>query len=179
MVSSDGEIERLLSLLRANDPPVQRAVKLNLVNELRTKDPVAVMAALSQRIKDTDSEYRCEIAWVFLVFDFTAALEHVRPILLGDADVGVRGYICEILGASGRPEAVPLLVDALRQDLDGTNRLVAAFGLGKIGDPAALPALKAAMQNDEGVDYEGRPVKETAARSIRKITHEKAAASVA
>ncbi|MBI3821543.1 MAG: HEAT repeat domain-containing protein [Planctomycetes bacterium] len=179
MTNSPREIESVLLRLRTDDPPVQRAVKFDVVNELRRMDQAAVKAMLSEALKDSEAEYRCTIAWAFLVLDFTSALEPVRQLLLKDSDDGVRGYVCEILGASKRPEAVPLLIEALQQDEDGTNRLVAAHGLGYIGDPAALPALKAAAESDEGVDYEGRPVKKTAAKAIRRITQEKAAASVA
>ncbi len=140
-----------------------------VVSELQTKDPAVVGPILAQSLQDSEPEYRCTVAWVFLAYDFLAALPHVRPLLLHDSDDGVRGYICQILGASRRREAAPLLIETLMHDPDGTDRLVAARGLGYIGDAAAVPALSAAMKGDSGVDYEGRPVKEAAAEAIRRI----------
>ena len=99
--------------------------------------------------------------------------------LLNDEDSGVQGFVCMQLGGRKRPEATPLLIAVLQHDPSGTHRVLAARGLGNIGDPAALPVLQKAMQTDDGVDYEGRPVKEIAAEAIRRITGEKAAASVA
>lgn len=179
MASSCCKVEQILSQLRTDDPPIAREVKLRVVDELRTQNATEALMALQSAVKDAEPEYRCSVAWVFLLYDFASALRCIRPLLLQDADDGVRGYVCEILGASRRNEAVPLLIDVLFNEPDGANRFEAAWGLGNIGDPAALPALKLAVQNDDGVDYEGRPVKKIAAEAIRRITQEKAAASVA
>lgn len=170
----DFDIERLLSKLRTDDPPVEPDLEKRVVNELRTKDKAQVVAALIAGLRDPDAEFRCTIASVFLKFDFATAIQQV-PVLFHDVDGGVQGFLCQELGAYRRREAVPHLIDVLRRDPEGSHRVTAAWGLGNIGDPAALPALTIAMQNDEGVDYEGRPVKEIAAEAIRRIKQEKAA----
>jgi len=174
----DSDIEALLSMLRTDDPPVNPDVLKRVVRELRDKDQSKVASALIDGLRDADAEYRCTIASVFLRVDFAMAIQHV-PALLHDEDGGVQGFLCMELGAHRRSEAVPHLVDVLSRDPEGTHRFLAAWALGNIGDPAGLPALRQAMQNDEGVDYEGRPVKEVAAKAIRRITEEKATASVA
>jgi HEAT repeat protein len=168
------EITQLLLRLRSDDPPVDPEVEAAVASELHTKDAARVVAALAQGLNDQELDYRCTIASLFLRYDFVAAIPHVR-LLLQDPDDDLRGFLCQELGAYGRPEAVPLLVDTLQNDPDATNRTWAAWGLGNIGDPAAVPALGLAMRSDLGEDYEGRPVKEIAAEAIRRITHEKAA----
>ena len=175
---NDPDINALLSTLRTDDPPVDPVVLKGVVRELRGKSAETVTSALIEGLRDADAEYRCTIASVFLRVDFATAIQHVSA-LLHDEDGGVQGFLCMELGAHRRREAVPLLIDVLKRDSDGTHRVLAAWGLGNIGDPAALPVLKSAMQNDDGVDYEGRPVRDIAAEAIRRITQEKAAASVA
>jgi len=179
MPGVSSEYQAVLELLRTDDPPVARELKVRVVEELRAGKEAEVSVALENGLRDADPEFRCTVAWVFLVYDFLAALPHVGKLLLHDQDDGVQGYICQILGGSKRREAVPLLIEALKTNPDGTDRVNAAWGLGNIGDPAALPALQKATQMDDGVDYEGRPVKEIAAEAIRRITSGKAAASVA
>jgi HEAT repeat protein len=178
VANQDPEIERILASLRTDDPPVEHEVLQRVKTELRAKDPSRVSAALAASLGDADPEYRCTIASVFMDWNTVIAVGHVSA-LVHDAHADVRGFISQELGAYRRREAVPALVHVLTDDDDGTNRVWAAWGLGNIGDPAALPALRLAMQNDDGVDYEGRPVKEIAAEAIRRITQEKAVASVA
>lgn len=172
------EIEGLLLMLRTDDPPVDPEVLKQVVADLRTKDKAKVAAALIAGLQDPDAECRCTIALVFLKLDFATAIQHV-PNLLHDAESGVRAFVCVEIARYGRREAVPHLLEVLQSDPEGTHRLLAARGLGYVGDPAALPALRKAAQTDDGVDYEGRPVKGVAAEAIRRITGREAAASVA
>ena len=174
----DRDIELLLSTLRTDDPPVDPDVLKRVVAELCRQDKATVATALIEGLRDVDPEYRGTIASVFLATDFETAMQHV-PALLHDEDGGIQGFVCVEIAKYGRRGAVPHLLEVLQSDPEGTHRLFAARGLGHIGDPAALPALTKAMQNDDGVDYEGRPVKKTAAEAIRQITQEKATASVA
>jgi HEAT repeat protein len=178
MTDQSGEFDQLLAMLRTDDPPVDPEIIKHVVSELRRKDIGKIVPVLTPCLKDANPEFRCTIATVFLACDATTAIPHVGS-LIHDEDDDVRGFLCMELGAYKRREAVPLLVDALLNDPDATNRTWAAWGLGNIGDPSALPTLKLAMQNDLGEDYEGRPVKEIAAEAIRRITQEKTTTSVA
>ena len=178
MPNQDREIERILALLRTDDPPVEHEVLQRVKAELHALDASQVSAALVAGLRDTDPEYRCTIASVFMEWNRAIAVGHVS-VLAYDPDTDVRGFVCQELGAYRRREAVPALVHVLANDDDGTNRVWAAWGLGNIGDPAALPALRLAMQNDPGVDCESRPVKDIAAEAIRRIVAANPAASVA
>jgi HEAT repeat protein len=65
--------------------------------------------------------------------------------------------------------SVPLIINALKYDREQLARSWAAFALGDLGDASALPALEAAAENDNGTDHEGRPIRDTARKSIEKI----------
>ncbi len=179
MAAPGGEMEQLLALLRTDDPPVAPDIIEHVVRELRTHDAPTVIVALAHGLRDRDPEYRCTIALVFLTYDFTAAIQHVEALLHKTDDDELRGFLCQELGRWRHRAAVPLLVNALLNDPDGTNRTWAAWGLGNIGDPAALPSLQSAMHNDAGVDNEGRPVREIAAEAIRRMQQGNTTMSVA
>jgi HEAT repeat protein len=178
MTDQSTELDQLLATLRTDDPPVPPEVLKRVVEELYRRNTGENVSTLASYLRDADPEFRCTIASVFLKWNAAAAIPHVGS-LIRDENEDVRGFICMELGAYKRHEAVPMLVDALANDPDATNRTWAAWGLGNIGDPAALPVLKIAMQNDEGADAEGRPVKQIAAEAIRRITEKNTAASVA
>jgi HEAT repeat protein len=178
MTDQSCEFDQLLTMLRTDDPPVDPDIIRYVVSEFRSKDIREVASVLAPHLHDADPEFRCTIASVFLACDAAAAIPYFRS-LIHDEEDGVRGFLCMELGAYRRREAIPLLIDALENDSDATARTWAAWGLGNIGDPAAIPALSMAIQNDPGLDYEGRPVKEIAEDAIRRITHENAATSVA
>jgi HEAT repeat protein len=166
---SQTPVESLLSALRTDDPPVGTIVEDQVLDGLRSAGREEVLPALVQGLADSDSEYRCEIAALFLRYDYPTAIRHV-PSLLHDPDVGVRSYLCQCLGAVGDREAIPLLVDALLHDPDGTVRSWAAWALGKTGDMAVVPTLTLAGQHDCGMDGEGRLVKDIAAEAVRTIS---------
>jgi len=69
-----------------------------------------------------------------------------------------------VLGMVGDPRAVPVLLDALR-DNDAALRMVAAAALGKIGDPDAADALRLAALKDSNAQ-----VRKAASRAFRKIS---------
>src|SRR5205085_8217645 len=71
---------------------------------------------------------------------------------LASGDVDVRITAARVLGAAG-PDAVPALVQALRDDDDPRVRLNAATALGRrdMNAKAAIPALVAALKDDRAV----------------------------
>ena len=83
---------------------------------------------------------------------------------------GLRWWICGLLMTSGDRRAVTALIEVLQTDEDPGVRLVATNGLGEFRDPAALPALRQAAENDKGEDWEGRTVADAARDAIERIT---------
>ena len=63
------------------------------------------------------------------------------------ADLG-RRYLALVLGQSGDPQAVPLLVESL-EDPDSEMRIYALLALGELGEPSAAGALAASLGDDD------------------------------
>jgi hypothetical protein len=82
---------------------------------------------------------------------------------------------CDGLAAFQDQRASLALCDALASDEDGDVRFSAAWGLLKIGDASALPALDHAVRHDTGVDYEGRTVAGVAWKAAQRIRGESGA----
>jgi hypothetical protein len=61
----------------------------------------------------------------------------------------------------------------LTEDESGDNRYIAAWALGAVGAPSALPALQHAAASDDGTDREGRPVRDAALEAIDLILSRK------
>jgi len=79
------------------------------------------------------------------------------------------------------PNAVPVLIKIVENDVDMLNRAIAAEALGEIGDSSAVPALIKVMENNED-----KFVKMSVAEALGKIgksnvsglhTHENASTS--
>lgn len=77
-------------------------------------------------------------------------------------------YVAVSLGKIGDEKVFEPLIKAL-SDRDEVIRIAAADGLGYLGDSRALPALKLARKNDNGIDEFGESVKEHATKAIRRI----------
>jgi len=65
--------------------------------------------------------------------------------------------------------AVSKLASIVQNDPDPDVRYSAAEALAESGDLAVIDALKYAKENDQGMDYEGFPIKNIAERAIQKI----------
>jgi HEAT repeat protein len=72
------------------------------------------------------------------------------------------------LGKIGDKQAFDPLITAL-SDKDVMIRIAAADGLGYLGDSRALPTLRLARKNDNGIDEFGESVRDHATRAIRRI----------
>ena len=65
--------------------------------------------------------------------------------------------------------ASPLIAHLLASDPDELVRSWAAFSLGSLGDASVLLVLTTAAEQDTGADHEGRPIRDTARKSIEQI----------
>ncbi|NIM14196.1 MAG: NACHT domain-containing protein [Candidatus Aminicenantes bacterium] len=74
---------------------------------------------------------------------------------LKDSDSSVRKSAANTLGAMGSPEALPVLLDALRNDEDSEVRGRAANALGDIGSPEAMPPLLEVLRTDTDFTIRG------------------------
>lgn len=74
----------------------------------------------------------------------------VSPLIdkLPYAEPGVKRFILGALGKIGDGRALEPMVRALQEEPDGDVRASAAYGLGELGDAAAVDALTAALRDD-------------------------------
>ena len=77
--------------------------------------------------------------------------EEVRRLFLESKDVEIRGYLALVLGHTGDREALPTLVEGLRE-ADSQTRIYILWAMGAIGDPDALPIVEPALADpDPGI----------------------------
>jgi HEAT repeat protein len=88
---------------------------------------------------------------------------------LHDPEWFVRVDAVNTLRKLGSRRAAPLIAHLLATDPDELVRSWAAFSLGPLGDASVIPVLTTAAEQDRGMDHEGRPIRETALKSIEKI----------
>ena len=81
----------------------------------------------------------------------------------------VRRWSCGILAETGSLQAANRLMYILAYDPSADVRVVAAYALGRIGDPRAIPALMHAIEKDYEQDFEGIKVSDEAEEAIKRI----------
>lgn len=139
-----------------------------MIEELGSYDIPYVTDVLTDLLKHPDPRIRASAAEVLYQVNEAEAAERIVA-LLDDSDLNVRRHACGLLADCGDERFTPQLVRVLRNDPEGMVRQMAAYALGEHGDLSALPALRHAVEFDNGEDYEGRGVSETAAAAIESI----------
>ena len=101
---------------------------------------------LIARLSSRDPETRYQAAGCLGDAGVPVAVEPLAA-LLADPDVGVRWKATEALGKLGSPAVGPLTKSLKNGNVD--VRWMAAVALGDIGDPEAIPALMAALDDED------------------------------
>lgn len=127
-----------------------------------------VLPILKQQLENSDEEVRCRAATAIMFVDCVGGVPTVAPLLRDPSEV-VRWHVCGLMHDFGDGRAVELLIERLLSDSDAQVRVTAAWALGAIGDPRAVPALEKAGTNDEGVDQHGFYVSQSAVDAIVEI----------
>jgi HEAT repeat protein len=165
---SHAQIAKLLSDFHNIDSRVAKKA----LKTLSALDRQGTMNILVEFLHDkTDSSLRCDSAEAILLLD-PNTVELVTP-LLTDPLPSVRWNICGLMHDLGDHRATDGLVRVLTEDESGDNRYIAAWALGAVGAPSALPALQHAAASDDGTDREGRPVRDAALEAIDLILSRK------
>jgi HEAT repeat protein len=135
-------------------------------------DPGHAAQCLDELFHGPDPEIKSDAVELLVFLKGAESLPWIEKCLT-DVDVGFRCAGCSFLAELDCPEAVPRLLRCLREDPSDWVRYAAVDALERQGDTAALPALRQAAKNDQGTDYEGRPIKDRAREAIRRITRRK------
>jgi HEAT repeat protein len=138
------------------------------VAEMRAAGADRLFPLLVPMLTDPDVEARCTACEALLWVDTQRAVELVLP-LLKDPEETVRWYACGCLSDCGDQRAVAPLIAVLQGDEDAQVRGTAAYALGRLGSPAAIPALLAAMTSDHEVDMHGHSPSSCAATALDDI----------
>lgn len=139
------------------------------VSKLKQFEREKTIHILSELLHETDQDLRCDAAEALVRIDSDRTMSLLFP-LLRDDDSTVRWNTCGLLHDFGDERAIPWLIDVLSDDPQGDIRLIAAYALGEIGDNSALPVLHRAVQLDDGIDSDGRTIRQAAEEAIQRIT---------
>jgi HEAT repeat protein len=165
-----GDKDAIPSILRAledDHEPSVRAGSAHALGEL--DDPVAVEPLIRALTMDPSADVRRMAAWSLGRIGDDSALNPLIAVLNNPKDdPSLRAECAEALGELGLEAAVMPLLEALC-DTSAEVRFFAAFALGLIGDPAALPALQHMAATDGGIAQGWGPVREEAADAIKAI----------
>ncbi len=134
------------------------------------KEP-ETLPALSKALKDREPEVRAAAAHGLAAFSNPRTFEAIGELLLDDPELEVRQAAAEALGATGRAEAIPYLMEALHDSFwwyereKEVNTLLDAIA--RLG-PAAVPALIDNLKDAEGT------VRKMAAALLARLPDERA-----
>jgi hypothetical protein len=138
------------------------------LGELSSMPKVEAVALLEQLAVEPNGTFRSRaIDGMAKISPETAEALAFR--FLNDPEWFVRVDAINTLRRLDTRAAAPLIARLLATDPDELVRSWAAFSLGHLGDGSVIPILTAAAEQDTGTDHEGRPIRETALKSIEKI----------
>jgi HEAT repeat protein len=148
--------------------PQGPGVRERAVAEMRAAGADRLFPLLIPVLTGPDPEARCAACEAVFHIDAPRAIELVIP-LLDDSEVVVRWQACGCLHDFGDERAVAPLIRVLQSDPDAQVRGTAAYALGGIRSPAAIPALLAAMDSDHELDELGHSASSGAATALDDI----------
>ena len=157
------ELRDLLTQLRGGfqqDDPV--------IAKLRAIGPERLFPRLRELLDDTDAELRCQTALAIFYVDPKAGIDLLVP-LLDDSEWVVRVEVCGLLHDLADKRAVQPLIERMNTDPNPMVRNTAAYALGGIGDPVAIPSLIETLDNDHEQDELGHSASGCAATALDNI----------
>lgn len=150
----------LLALCRDADPSVRRAA----IEHLAFLDDHRVFDTLRAALSDADARIRAAAVQAIARLDRHAAAFLVPALCDGDA--WVRYFAARAMGEHRHAPALDDLMRVALDDAAGQVRLAAIDALGRIGSPAAVPALAALSTSDD------RERAIAAVTALGRISHE-------
>ena len=139
------------------------------IAEIQSLPKEEVLKILIELVNNSNASLACDAAGMVVQLAPHQAVDLILP-LLGHEEPNVRWCVCGLLMNCGDHRATEALITVLLHDPAAHVRLVAANTLEQIKDPASLPALQHAVQNDKGENWEGRTFADAARKAIERIT---------
>ena len=150
------------------------------MTDLKGRDAEAIVAEMEDQggprlfpllvplLSDPEPQVRSTVCEALLRMDVRPAVELVLPLLF-DRDDFVRWHVCGCLHDFGDERAVDPLIRVMQSDSDAQVRGTAAYALGGIASPAAIPALLSAMECYHETDILGHSASSCAATALDEI----------
>jgi HEAT repeat protein len=164
MVGLTEALEGLEKALRAEDDEVRLAAvqSIGILGDKRAWDSLVTMLAdKSNRVREAAAYGLGSLG------DKRASRALIRALADQRESAGVRGMAAEQLGRLGVSRATPRLVAALH-DREPEVRFWAAYALGQVADPSALPDLAQLVSDNTTIPQFGT-VGAEAAKAIDRI----------
>ena len=140
-------LPELLALAEAA-PPARQAALLECYGRVGGAAVAPELLAIVQA-SSRPGVLRVAAARTLLAVDPAAGVPAVAGLLREAGELPEAYLLVHLVGATARPEAMPVLVEALRASGDRSVRCHAATGLGAFREPASVDALTAAATGDE------------------------------
>jgi len=152
-VASIDEFRRYLRLLlqqmAERTQPMDLSISRHLIiNDLSALAPANAIELLREMLCDSDGGVRCEAAEMMLRMEAEHGIPYVLPLFHDSLD-WVRHNVLEDVMRYPDESLIGPLIEKLKTDTDPGVRGTAAAGLGRIGSPEAIPALVAALEDNE------------------------------
>lgn len=145
-----------------------REERPRIIDEMQSVGADTAIALLAAKLADPDMEIRCAAILPLLFLDAGRTIDLVLS-MLNDPEVTVRWHACGCLHDFGDERAVGPLISVLAGDPDPQVRGTAAYALGGIGNPAAIPTLLKALDTDHEFDELGHSTSSSAATALDDI----------
>ncbi len=167
MAAREGHVEIIQELIRGRADARLKDItgRTAAYWAIWSKNPEAIRAltqdtrtvpALITGLKDPDRNGRLSAVLSLAIPENHAAVAPLSALLNGEQDPEIRSAIITVLGTIGDSSALPPLINILkRKNKESANAIGALI---KIGDPAAIPALREAFWHSE-----------TSAESVRAL----------
>lgn len=154
-MGQSGRADAVPHLLTAARDDSDRDVRINAIDSLAKIGGEGVQQALLDFLAEDDVEIQSIVLMGLADERYAGAFREVGEMLRSESD-RIRANAADALGAMGKPETVPLLMEAAADPATDV-RSRAAFALGKLGDPRGVPAL-IAMAKDSSWEVRGNAV---------------------
>lgn len=160
-------LKERLALLGGDGYQGEDAMK-RAIEEMRAAGSERLFPVLVDLLRGADVEIRCKSCEAIYWIDRHRGLDLVLP-LLNDPESVVRWNTCGCLHDFRDARAIEPLIDRLKHDPDPHVRGTAAYALGGIGSPEAIPALVETVRSDHEADQLGYTPSWCAAGALDEI----------
>ncbi len=147
---------------------VDSETRNRIIAKLQSLGSDRLFPLLREFLNDSDGEFRCLVAEMAFRIDSAASVVLLLP-LLDDPEWAVRVEICGLLHDIADERTIPQLISRLEADPHPMVRNTAAYALGGIGSPVAIPALLKALDDDHEYDELGHSASSCAATALDNI----------